>query len=157
MSHLATPIALEHDRTRPQLRCLRCGANLRLVGVEGGPGTGFRELWTYECTTCGQSQVTTHEQGTDEGRSAMWVFLEKSELVLEEETVNILVGAFDDAWARLLASGVPIGDEANATVARERLAKSIIEAAKAGERDQRRLREDALLHFSRASLRASVA
>ena len=69
------------------------------------------------------------------------------------EEVEILVAAFDDAWAKLQASRAPcrapFAEEANGPAAREFLAKHIIMAAKRGERNPRHLTQDALLHLSR--------
>ena len=54
----------------------------------------------------------------------------------DPDTVHILIGAFDDAWASLLNSGAPFAAENHSETARDILAKHIIEAAKKGERDQ---------------------
>lgn len=59
------------------------------------------------------------------------------------ETIEILASAFDTAWQRVENSGSPLAlDDAAAT--RETLAKKIIAAAQAGERDKNRLVEQAL-------------
>ena len=68
------------------------------------------------------------------------------------DEVQILVAAFDDAWAKLQSSGAPFAEEAYAHAAREILAKHIIRAAQRGERNPRRLTDDALLHLSRQPL-----
>jgi hypothetical protein len=62
------------------------------------------------------------------------------------EEIEILVAAFDDAWAKLQASRAPFAE--NAYDAREILAKHIIMSAQRGERNRRRLTDDALLHLS---------
>ena len=74
------------------------------------------------------------------------------EASFDAETVQILGGAFDDAWKAVQASGAPFADARYTQFVRETLAKHIIEMAKAGERDRRRLSQDALLKLSRASL-----
>jgi hypothetical protein len=61
------------------------------------------------------------------------------------EDVEILVAAFDDAWARLQASLAPAED---AYDAREILAKHIIMSAQRGKRNRRQLADNALLHLS---------
>jgi len=66
--------------------------------------------------------------------------------VFYPEEVEILTAAFDDVWARLQASGPPFAAEDGAR-ARKVLAKHIIMAATRGERNRRRLTEDALLHL----------
>ena len=48
--------------------------------------------------------------------------------------MQILLSAFDDAWARLQSSGAPFAEEAYAPAAREILAKHIFMAAQRGER-----------------------
>jgi hypothetical protein len=62
------------------------------------------------------------------------------------EDVEILVAAFDDAWARLQASRAPFTEDAYD--ARKILAKHIIMSAQRGERNRRQLADDALLHLS---------
>ena len=70
----------------------------------------------------------------------------------DPDTVHILIGAFDDAWASLLNSA-PFAAENHSETARDILAKHIIEAAKKGERDQHKLSEDALLQLARPNLK----
>jgi len=72
--------------------------------------------------------------------------------VFHPEEVQILTGAFDDAWARVQTSGAPFAGEGYILAAREILAKHIIAAAKAGQLDRRRLADGALLHLSRQKL-----
>lgn len=71
------------------------------------------------------------------------------------EDVRILVAAFDAAWRSLEKSGVHLGSERRVELTRQVLATHIIEMAKRGERDQRRLREDALLHLAQSNLRSA--
>ena len=71
----------------------------------------------------------------------------------DPDTVHILIGAFDDAWASLLNSGAPFAAENHSETARDILAKHIIEASKKGERDQHKLSEDALLQLARPNLK----
>jgi hypothetical protein len=73
----------------------------------------------------------------------------------DPEAVRILSSAFDEAWEALLRSGARFGSERRAEEARDTLAKYMIEQVKEGELDQRRLREGALLHFTRSSLRSA--
>ena len=73
--------------------------------------------------------------------------------VFDPDDVRVLVAAFDDAWRRLLESGVKFASDREAQAMRDVLAKYIIEQARHGERDQRRLREGALLHYAQLSLR----
>jgi len=67
-----------------------------------------------------------------------------SQSSFDPEMTEVLTAAFDAAWQRIKSSGNPLaaGDAAAAT--RETLAKNIIAAAQAGERDQNRLVESAL-------------
>jgi hypothetical protein len=69
------------------------------------------------------------------------------------EDVRILVAAFEAAWSRVQASGAPFSEPNYRDRAREILAKSIIQAAKHGERDERALSEGALLQLSKTNLR----
>jgi hypothetical protein len=68
------------------------------------------------------------------------------------EEVEILVAAFDDAWAKLQASRAPFAEEDYCPAAQEILAKHIIMSALRGERNCRRLTDDALLHLSQQKL-----
>jgi len=80
-------------------------------------------------------------------------FIEKfANGVFFPEEVQILVAAFDDAWAKLQSSRAPFAEEAYAPAAQEILAKRIIMAAQRGERNPRRLTDDALFHLSRQRL-----
>jgi len=72
--------------------------------------------------------------------------------VFYPEEVEILVAAFDDAWAKLQASGAPLVGEGYVLGAREILARRIIVAAKRGERNPRQLTDDALLYLSQQKL-----
>jgi hypothetical protein len=75
--------------------------------------------------------------------------------VFDPETVDILVGAFDDAWTSARASGAPIASEDYTVRAREILAKAIIEMAAGGERNRHKLTEGALFQLSRSQMRKS--
>jgi len=83
----------------------------------------------------------------------MRTFIKKfgADTVFDPEAVTILVGAFDDAWRSVEASGAPLATDKHAPMARELLAKHIIEAAKQGERDQRQLSQEALLQLTRSN------
>jgi hypothetical protein len=72
--------------------------------------------------------------------------------VFYPEEVEILVAAFDDAWAKLQATGAPFVGEGYVLGAREILARRIIMAAKRGERNPRQLTDDALLYLSQQKL-----
>jgi hypothetical protein len=72
--------------------------------------------------------------------------------VFDPDAVRILVAAFDSAWQSMQASGaVMTAKEVEFT--RATLAKYIIQQARHGERDQRRLRDGALLHLVQSKLR----
>ena len=76
--------------------------------------------------------------------------------VFRPEEIAILVGAFDEAWDRLLKSGARYGSEYSIERARAELGRSIIEAAKLGERDPHRLCEDAFLFMTKSSLQQAA-
>ena len=65
-------------------------------------------------------------------------------VAFDPDTVQILISAFDDAWASLLNSDAPFAAENHSETVREILAKHIIRAAKNGERDQHKLSKGAL-------------
>ena len=69
--------------------------------------------------------------------------------VFDPDDIRTLVGAFDKAWEAVQASGA-IFDKAKADSARAILAKHIIAAVKAGEFDQGRLRDGALVALAQA-------
>ena len=80
-------------------------------------------------------------------------FLTKFGILFSPEQVKVLAGAFDDAWARLQASGAPYGAPDYAEAARAHLAKYIISTARhGGDLQPRKLADDALLHLSRQVL-----
>jgi hypothetical protein len=60
------------------------------------------------------------------------------------ETIKIVSLAFDAAWEKIEKSGSEFAKPAYANAMREEIAKHIIEMAGSGERDQRRLSEDAI-------------
>ena len=63
------------------------------------------------------------------------------------ETTIILASAFDAAWLSLQTSGSPFAADDRASQTRDLLAQRIIEIAQRGERDKRRLVEEALARF----------
>jgi hypothetical protein len=71
------------------------------------------------------------------------------------DEIRILVAAFEKAWESVQASGAILATDAKAEPARAILAKHIIEAAKQGERDQRRLRDGALVTLAQSNLRSA--
>src|SRR5215468_4156608 len=82
--------------------------------------------------------------------------------VFSPQDVRILVAAFDAAWRSLLASGITFESDRESEAVRDTLAKHIIEQAHYGERDQRRLRDGALLQYAQSKLieqtnRAAIA
>jgi hypothetical protein len=83
----------------------------------------------------------------------MLSFIRKSEASFGPETIKILVDAFEDACAGMRASGMPVSQDEQAE--REILARQIIRSASEGERDRRRLSENALRHLSRSDLKRS--
>jgi len=66
------------------------------------------------------------------------------------EEVGLLVAVFDAAWQRLLKSGAKFDSDREVQAARDRLGRSLIEVARCGERDPRRLCDDALLHMTQS-------
>src|SRR4029450_4566826 len=75
--------------------------------------------------------------------------------VFSPDDVRILVAAFEDAWRSLLASGITFESDRDSNAVRDTLAKHIIEQARYGERDQRRLRDGALLQYAQSKLKSN--
>jgi hypothetical protein len=73
--------------------------------------------------------------------------------VFGPDDVRILVAAFDAAWRSLLASGITFESDRESKAVCDTLAKHIIEQARYGERDQRRLRDGALLQYAKSKLK----
>ena len=76
----------------------------------------------------------------------------KDDVVFDPDAVGILLAAFDGALQSIKNSGARLSDK-QAELVRATLAKYIIEQAKRGELDQRRLCEGALLHLAQTNLR----
>jgi hypothetical protein len=74
--------------------------------------------------------------------------------VFAPDAVRALIAAFDGAWQSINASGARLSDQ-QSEVTRELLAKCIIQQARQGELDERRLRDGALLHLAQSNLRPS--
>jgi hypothetical protein len=79
-------------------------------------------------------------------------FVRQFGVAFEPAAVKILTDAFDDAWARLQASGAPYADPDYALAARTILARYIISTARKGEWNPKRLADDALLYIARQKL-----
>src|SRR5205823_2037350 len=78
------------------------------------------------------------------------------EAEFDPETVRILTAAFDEAWQSVQSSsGISVPSQGCANAIREMLALRIIDTARLGERDQRRLRDDALLHLAQSNAKSS--
>ena len=64
------------------------------------------------------------------------------------DTTIILASAFDAAWLSLQVSNSPVAADDRATKTRDLLAQRIIEVAQRGERDKRRLVDEALAQIA---------
>ena len=71
-----------------------------------------------------------------------------ADAAFDPDTVALLASAFDTAWNTVKKSGSPIAADGQAASTRELLAKRIIEMGHKGERDGRRLVDDALAHLA---------
>ena len=69
--------------------------------------------------------------------------------VFDPETIQILVGAFDEAWKTVQASATHFVSERHVEIARQIIAKSIIDDAARGKHDQHELAHTALVKFRR--------
>jgi hypothetical protein len=70
----------------------------------------------------------------------------------QPEELLVLTAAFDEAWRRVEQTGVRFDSDYQLQQARNKLGKYIIDEAKNGERDKRRLRDNALLLYSQTNL-----
>ena len=70
----------------------------------------------------------------------------------DPSTVRILSDAFEEAWQALRTTGTTSHTDGHAQQTREILARCIVEIAKRGERDQRRLRDAALAHLAETNV-----
>jgi hypothetical protein len=86
----------------------------------------------------------------------MRAFLAKHLGVFDPDDIRILVGAFDNAWEAVQASGEAFDSKARVDTARAILAKHIIAAAKDGERDEGRLRDGALVALAQSNVRSAT-
>jgi hypothetical protein len=80
-------------------------------------------------------------------------FLRDEPGVFDPDATSILIGAFDGAWQSIQKSAPKLSDKQKELV-RTTLAKYIIEQGRQGELDEGKLRDGALLHLARSSLRA---
>ena len=71
-----------------------------------------------------------------------------ADAAFDPDTVALLASAFDTAWNTVKKSGSPLAADGQAASTRELLAKRIIEMGHKGERDGRRLVDDALAHLA---------
>jgi hypothetical protein len=67
---------------------------------------------------------------------------------ISSDLTPILTTAFDDAWAKLKASGSVLAGEGYASSTRALLAMRIIKTAQNGERDTNRLVDDGIAYLS---------
>ena len=44
--------------------CEKCGGTTRLVGIEPHPRLAGTDVWTFECTSCGDSAIAARPRGT---------------------------------------------------------------------------------------------
>jgi hypothetical protein len=70
----------------------------------------------------------------------------------ESDTTRLLTTAFDQTWAKIVASHSPLADKGNADAARLLLAKWMIARTQGGERDPNRLIEGAMEYMAELKL-----
>ena len=85
----------------------------------------------------------------------MLVYLKANRAAFDDGEVQTLTAAFDKAWEAVQTSGAKFATDGHVEAARAVIAKHIIEAARQGERDQRRLRDGAIIAYTRANLRTA--
>ena len=72
--------------------------------------------------------------------------------MFDPEAIDILVAAFDEAWAKLQARKAPLTGDDNAATERLMIANYIISAARDGLFDRRQLVHGALLYLSQRKI-----
>lgn len=80
--------------------------------------------------------------------TAMPIYSLFTDAAFDSDTTTLLASAFDTAWDTVKKSGSPLAAESQAASTRELLAKRIIATGRKGERDPRRLVNDALAHLT---------
>jgi hypothetical protein len=70
----------------------------------------------------------------------------------ELDTTRLLTNAFDEAWAKIIASRSPLANSGNAANARTLLAIWLIDRTKGGEHDPERLVEGAIEYMAKLAL-----
>lgn len=80
----------------------------------------------------------------------------EAEGVFDRDAVRTLGQAFDEAWNTLVAGGAQFADASDENAAREIIAKHIIQMARLGERDPKRLAESALMELGRSDLKSGA-
>lgn len=141
--------------TRPP-RCRRCGAAMRLFGIEAHPTIEETAVRTYVCDPCDTLEtattVNTRKKANAPGFSP---FANKA---FDDQMTARLGEAYETAWRALETSGSPLAGASQAASTRERLAKCILEIGRRGETDSNQLAERALVRlagFSSAAARPS--
>ena len=74
-----------------------------------------------------------------------------ADTAFDSDTTALLASAFDAAWDTVKKSSNPLAANDRAAWTREVLAKRIIDRAQQGERDPKRLVDDALAHLTRSN------
>jgi hypothetical protein len=60
--------------------CEKCGAATRLVGIEPHPRLSDTDVWTFECASCGHSEIAAarHRGHDASGQGSVWSGVELS-------------------------------------------------------------------------------
>jgi hypothetical protein len=120
-------------------RLVESSSSLWIAGISSGPPKSFTEA--AQNTHAGQGHVGSRMLQRLERYIQAGVF--------DCDEVRILTTAFDQSWRAVQDSGASFGSNGEAEATREILALRIIEMARLGERDHRRLCDDALLYLAR--------
>ena len=136
-------------RSRP--KCSKCGATMKLFGIEAHPTIDRTDLLTYVCSHCDGLETETVPHANSKRLPKKGMVMPMNLLLankaFDSETTQLLGSAFDAAWETVKASNGPLLDERHVASMRELLAKFIIATVEQGERDLNRLIEKALLRL----------
>ena len=132
-------------------KCSKCGATMKLFGIEAHPTIDRADLLTYVCSHCDGLETETVPHANSKRLPKKGMVMPMNRLLankaFDTETTQLLGSAFDAAWETVKASDGPLLDERRVASMRELLAKFIIATVEQGERDPSRLIEKALLRL----------
>src|SRR5262249_7695583 len=97
-------------RSRP--KCSKCGATMKLFGIEAHPTIDRTDLLTYVCSHCDGLETETVPHATSKRFPKKGMVMPMNLLLankaFDTETTQLLGSAFDAAWETVKASNGPL-------------------------------------------------